>query len=114
MDACGLAARLALLVYQKLAVSLGRLLEVQLVELESEETGSGALEVDERLLAAHRAAVDRGAQPGSEGRLPHRLWCAVVYRAGQKRVTRAHLVGARRELQHVMRLIERGQALQQA
>ncbi|KAJ9515243.1 hypothetical protein QJQ45_002374 [Haematococcus lacustris] len=110
-----LTALLGLLGLRMAAVStFVRLLEVQLVELESEETGSGALEVDERLLAAHRAAVDRGAQPGSEGRLPHRLWCAVVYRAGQKRVTRAHLVGARRELQHVMRLIERGQALQQA
>ncbi|KAL6752002.1 hypothetical protein V8C86DRAFT_631700 [Haematococcus lacustris] len=110
-----LTALLGLLGLRMAAVStFVRLLEVQLVELESEETGSGALEVDERLLAAHRAAVDRGAHPGSEGRLPHRLWCAVVYRAGQKRVTRAHLVGARRELQHVMRLIERGQALQQA
>jgi hypothetical protein len=37
-----------------------------------------------------------------------------VYRAGQKRVVRAHVVGARRELQRVMKLMAVLQDMQAA
>lgn len=41
--------------------------------------------------------------------LPHRLWCAVVYRMGQKRLIRAHLVGGREELQRIVGLLAKVQ-----
>jgi hypothetical protein len=68
------------------------------------------LEEDLALLAAHAQARDvaRSGQQGlgEAGVLPFRRWAAVVYRAGQKRVLRAHLMGARRELQRVLRLLD--------
>jgi len=72
-----------------------RLLEVALVQMEDEKQGTGPLEADEAALAAHDAGTHK---------LPHRAYCAAVYRAGQKRVVRAHLVGARRELERVMKV----------
>ncbi len=99
---------------------LRRLLEIKMAELEGPQ-GTGALEQDEQLLAQDSTAQDGAAA------LPHRLRCAVVYRAGQKRIIRAHLVGARevcccdaccallhpqaltaawlQELQHIVRLM---------
>ncbi len=89
-----------------------RLLEIKLVEMEGKEQGTGSLEDDERLLAAHARAVQQQPGASSQGWLPFRRLCAVVYRAGQKRVVRAHLVGARQELKEVMALLARAQDAQ--
>jgi hypothetical protein len=87
---------------------LCRLLEARVLELEDEHKGTGSLEADEALLAAHDASVSTAAVVGGEGggRLPYRTWCAVVYRAGQKRTVRLNLVGCRKELQVVLALMD--------
>lgn len=88
-----------------------RLLEVKLLELEDEAKGTGTLEQDLELLAGHAAACSTTSSTAAAKRLPYRQWCAVVYRAGQKRVVRAHLVGARKELGRVMGLASQLQEL---
>ena len=78
-----------------LLTTLVRLLEVQVVQLEGADEGTGPLEADEARLAedGHKLA------PWLRG--------VLVYRAGQKRLARAYLEAARAELQETLRRLQR-------
>ena len=82
MESSGL--RLALL------TALVRLLELKVRELEMSETGTGSIDVDEKLLK------------DAQGLNP-RQQMAVIYRLGQKRLARRYMLYANALLQQEMR-----------
>lgn len=92
-----------------------RLLEVKVLELESEEEGTGPLERDELQLQSIKAAAAAsaggskraGAQgaPGAPAPAERRRHACLVYRSGQKRLARAWLVRAKAELQGLLRVM---------
>ncbi len=100
-----------------------RLLEVRVLELESEE-GTGPLERDELALAASKAAAAAAAAAGGgEGagqqqQAARRRHACLVYRAGQKRLAREWLVRSKAELTELLRVMacmhDRAAALERA
>ncbi|GLI65463.1 hypothetical protein VaNZ11_008813 [Volvox africanus] len=106
-----------------------RLLEVKITELEGSE-GTGSLEEDERLLqsfgyptatAASTTAAASGTssvaarelqESRDHGQRERRLQAALVYRMGQKRLARAWVLRAKRELQNLLALMQDMQSRQ--
>jgi hypothetical protein len=79
-----------------LMTTLVRLLELKVLELEGEESGTGPLERDTARLE------------GAEGaRLAPWLRACLSYRAGQKALARGYLAAARAELQATLRALQR-------
>ncbi len=76
-----------------LITTLVRLLELQVLELEGDEEGTGPLEADEARLAEE------------PDRLAPWLRACLLYRAGQKRLARLYLAAARGELQGTLRAL---------